>query len=319
MEVTLSNGSDPGWDGFVWEASGGTIFHTLRFLGYHPPGRFEYLDLSVKDAGSFVCVLPGGKVGGGGPKTYASPLGASFGGYVFADHGDLEAVCEAMRVSSEYLRGLGFRAVEITPPPACYFRSGYDALGFAMTSSGFRLVSREATAVVPLETVELAKMPPVVRRNVRKAGQSGVAVRTGRDIVPFHEVLSTNLAAKGAAPTHTVEELETLFELFPHRLQLFEAWLGSRIVGGCLTMLCNSRTALAFYICDDPDLRHFRVTESVLHSAVAWFKGQGYKYLDLGTISIDGKVNWGLARFKSKFMAETFVREKYVLSLEERP
>jgi hypothetical protein len=46
-------------------------------------------------------------------------------------------------------------------------------------------------------------------------------------------------------------------------------------------------------------------------------KERGFTYLDLGTISIDGQVNWGLARFKSKFAPRTYVREKYILEMEE--
>jgi lipid II:glycine glycyltransferase (peptidoglycan interpeptide bridge formation enzyme) len=98
---------------------------------------------------------------------------------------------------------------------------------------------------------------------------------------------------------------------------LFEGRLDGRMVGGCLCFACNDRAALAFYICDDPEARQYRVVEGVLYSCIMWLKERGFAYLDLGTISIDGEVNWGLARFKSKFMARTQVREKYVLEIEE--
>jgi hypothetical protein len=316
MEVVRIEGLDPEWDRFVWDSPGGTIFHTLRFLDYHPPGRFDFVHLALKDQGRLICVIPGGSVVRRGRNHYRSPVGASFGGFVFADDVDLQTVFEAIGAFTDYARASGFEAIEIDLAPACYFRYGVAALGFAMTSSGFRMLAREATAVVPLGGVELPALAPALRRNVRKARQSGVSVRTGGDIKAFHDILTANLAAKGAAPTHTVAELERLLYLLPERIRLFEAWLNNRVVGGCLCLMCNSRAALAFYICDDPDLREFRITECVLHSAVAWFKGQGYGYLDLGTISTDGEVNWGLARFKSKFMAETYVREKYLLAFE---
>jgi hypothetical protein len=316
MEVIPAEGTDPEWDGFVWASPGGTIFHTLRFLGYHPPGRFDFIHLAVKEDGRLICVIPGGCITVEGRRHYRSPLGASFGGFVFAGDLDLDVMFEAVRTVTDYTRMAGFAGVEIDLPPACYFDSGIEALGFATTSSGFLLRAREATAVVPLAQVNLGELPAGLRRNVRKARQAGIAVRTGRNIAAFHQILTVNLATKGATPTHSVAELERLVDLFPERVQLFEAWLGNRLVGGCLSLICNKRAALAFYICDDPERRQFRITECVLHSAIAWFKGQGYRYLDLGTISIDGQVNWGLARFKAKFMAETYVREKYILTFE---
>jgi hypothetical protein len=44
-------------------------------------------------------------------------------------------------------------------------------------------------------------------------------------------------------------------------------------------------------------------------------KEAGYRYLEMGTVSIDGEVNWGLVRFKSKFGARPYLRERYVKHL----
>jgi hypothetical protein len=186
-----------------------------------------------------------------------------------------------------------------------------------MLSSGFRLVSREATVVVGLESFALADLAPAVRRNLRKAEASGVKVEPGGDIGGFFGLLTANLDAKGAAPTHTAEELEHLMGLFPDRAIVFEGRLDGRLVGGCLCLVCNERTGLAFYICDDPAARQYRVVEAVLYNCMIRLKERGFTYLDLGTISIDGQVNWGLARFKSKFAPRTYVREKYILEMEE--
>jgi hypothetical protein len=317
MEVVRIEGLDPEWDRFVRDSPGGTIFHTLKFLGYHPSSRFDFVNLAVREGDRFVCVIPGGTGEMKGQSYYRSPVGASFGGFVFADDRDLKTMFEVLDSFKAYLKQSGFAGAEITLPPLCYSRSEDQALAFTMLSSGFRLVSREATAVVRLEAVNLDGLAPALRRNVRKAEASGVTVKPGRSIGAFFDILEANLAAKGATPTHTAEELEYLMGLFPDRAMLFEGRLEDRVVGGCLCLVCNERTALAFYICDDPDSRQYRVAEGVLYSCMMRLKERGYAYLDLGTISIDGHINWGLARFKSKFMARTYVREKYILEIEE--
>ncbi len=317
MEILRIEGLDPDWDRFVWNSPGGTIFHTLRFLGYHPPSRFDFVNLAARQGDRLVCAIPGGREKVSGRSYYRSPVGASFGGFVFADDRDLETMIEALGGFKVYMRQSGFAGAEIALPPPCYSRSEDHALAFAMLASGFRLVSREATAVVPLEAVALDGLAPALRRNVRKAEASGVTVEPGRNIGAFFDILKANLAAKGAVPTHTAEELERLMALFPDRAMLFEGRLGDRVVGGCFCLVCNERTALAFYICDDPGSRQYRVAEAVLYNCIVWLKEHGCAYLDLGTISIDGKVNWGLARFKSKFMTRTYVREKYALEIEE--
>ena len=317
MEVVRIEGLDPEWDRLVWDSPGGTIFHTLKFLGYHPASRYEFANLAVREDGRLVCVIPGGVGEVDGRRYYRSPVGASFGGFVFADDRDLETMFKALEAFKVYLGQSGLAGAEMVLPPSCYSRSENCALGFALLSAGFTLASREATAVVPLETVNAGGLAPALRRNIRKADASGLTVKPGGDVDAFFDILKANLADKGTAPTHSAGELRSLMDLFPDRVMLFEGRLDGRMAGGCLCFACNDRTALAFYICDDPESRRHRVVEGVLYNCIMWFKQHGYAYLDLGTISIDGQVNWGLARFKSKFMARTQVREKYVLEIGE--
>jgi hypothetical protein len=318
MEISRIEGPDPHWDRFVGDSPGGTIFHTLRFLGYHAPSKFEFVNLAIKQEGRLVCVIPGGREIVRGGAYYRSPVGASFGGFVFADDDDLRTMFEAIDTFKAFLERSGFAGAEIWLPPQCYSRSEDYALAFAMTSSGFQVASREATAVVGLTDMSEDGLPSALRRNVRKAEASGVKVERGGDVEAFFDILEANLAAKGATPTHTAEELESLMGMFPDEVVLFEGRLRDRMVGGCLCLICNDRTALAFYICDDPERRQYRVVEAVLHGCMAWLRDRGCAYLDLGTISIDGRVNWGLARFKAKFMSRTYVREKYILRFGER-
>jgi lipid II:glycine glycyltransferase (peptidoglycan interpeptide bridge formation enzyme) len=269
----------------------------------------------VKGAGKLVCVIPGGRLNVDGRVRYRSPVGASFGGFVFGGDRDLKTMFDAIGAFRRHSEQAGFSAAEITLPPQCYSRFGDQELEFAMQASGFGLVSREATSVVSLLTMEPDRFAPGLRRNLRQAERAGVEVRLGANISRFHSILTTNLAAKGAAPTHTAGELEKLLDLFPDRMLLFEGWLKDRMVGGCLCLACNEMAALAFYICDDPDFREFRVADRIIHDCLLWLKQRGYRYLDLGTISISGQVNWGLARFKAKFGGKTFVRATYLIEM----
>jgi lipid II:glycine glycyltransferase (peptidoglycan interpeptide bridge formation enzyme) len=148
---------------------------------------------------------------------------------------------------------------------------------------------------------------------MRRADSAGVEVSAGGDLGPFYEVLKKNLSAKGAVPTHSLSELEDLFALFPDRMKLFEARLEGHVIGGVLIMLCNPRTALAFYVCVDPERKQLRVAERTLYECVEWLIELGYEHLDLGTVSIGGKVNWGLLEFKSKFLSRLYVRDLYSL------
>jgi len=313
MDIRNVEGIDESWDDYVWKSPGGTIFHTTRFLSYHPAARFEFMKLAVSEGDELVCVLPGGRVSTGDGSIFRSPVGASFGGPIFSDDDDLETIGGALDCLSLHLREQGLVGADIELPPPCYRPGRSQALAFMLSSAGYRLVAREATSVIPLRVVHSEGLRPKVKRDMRRADSAGVEIAAGDDLEGFYEVLKKNLSAKGAVPTHSLSELEDLFALFPERMKLFEARLDGRVIGGCFIMLCNPRTALAFYVCVDPDRKQLRVAERTLYECVEWLIELGYEHLDLGTVSIGGKVNWGLLEFKNKFLSRLYVRDLYSL------
>jgi hypothetical protein len=321
MQISPVERSDEHWDRFVWESPGGTIFSTLQFLSYHPAGRLDLLNLAVREGKDLVAVVAGGRVveepqgGPAGAAWFRSPVGASFGGPVLRDDSDLKEAVEVVDALTTGLRQMGMSGVEMVLPPACYSKNPDRALAFALGRAGYHLAACDATSVVDLEAVGEEDLDPALLRNLKKAERGGVLVHATTDLGKFYGILTAALAAKGAQPTHSLAELESLFEMFPDRLTLLEATVEDRTVGGCLVVMCNSRVALAFYICDDRDHGHLRVSEAAIHAAMNLLKRTGYRYFDLGTVSRGGDVNWGLVRFKSKFGATTMVREHYRLRL----
>lgn len=226
---------------------------------------------------------------------------------------------DVARAMHSNLARSGYDAVEMILPPSCYYSHGDENVRYLMTAAGYRLFTRDATSVVPLDTFEGEPVHDVLARNLRRADRGGLEVEMARegDIDAFYRVLVKNLAAKGLEPTHSLEELKYLMNAFPDRVVCFEARAGGEVVGGCLVMLCSERVGLAFYICDDPDTRPLPVAEGSLYRAVLWLKEKGVAFFDLGTVSRGADINWGLVQFKSKFGSRTYVREHYRLDLAE--
>lgn len=310
--VELDAGSR--WDDFVRASINGTLFHTLRFLGYHPEKRFEFINLGFVDDGDLVCVIPGGRVKGESGYRFRSPVGASFGGHVLAQS-DLKVIEEVMGTFQAWLVSEGFSGCELVLPPPCYWKRWDEALEFALISAGYHLVSMDATAVVDLSSFERSELKPVLQRNLRKAEKSGVTIRTSGDPTAFYDVLLRSLAIKGAHPTHSLDEIRRLINLFHDEIVLFEAVIDGQSVGGCLIFRCNAACALAFYICDDPEFRSVRVTDLLLFESSRWLKAQGQRYFDLGTVSFGAEVNWGLLRFKAKMAGLIQTRRHYEITL----
>lgn len=315
MEILHVDGYCDRWDSFVDTSVNGTIFHTLRFLSYHSPGKFDFFNLMVNRAGRVLAVIPGAKALRGKDLIFRSPAGASFGGLVIGEGMDLDQIWGVVDLVVDHLRNQGISVIDLEMPPICYWKKWDRAIDFTLLQFGFRHIGSEATAVIDLDDFDLSRLDSCLVRNLRKAESGGIRVEQSRDLACFYNLLASCLRAKGAIPTHSLEDLEKLSHLLGDKMVLFQAFLDTRAVGGVLVFKCNQVCSLAFYICDDAQFRPMRVVEKLLYEVALALRNQNYRYLDLGTVSIEGKPNWGLLRFKRKFGARIYTRDRYKLSM----
>ena len=78
MNIQLYNNDDDEWDKFVETSYNGTIYHTRKFINYHPKERFIDKSSMIYDNNKLICVIP---VCNNGDK-YFSHLGTTYGGPV---------------------------------------------------------------------------------------------------------------------------------------------------------------------------------------------------------------------------------------------
>src|SRR5262245_26197700 len=73
----------PAWEQFLTSSSNGTLFHSLDFLAYHSPERFEIHHLMFERSGKLLALLPAAVVSEpSGRRILKSPYGGSVGGFV---------------------------------------------------------------------------------------------------------------------------------------------------------------------------------------------------------------------------------------------
>ena len=299
------------WEDFVAQANNGTIFHELKFLGYHPPGRFKDHHLIIKDRSNMIAAFPAVEDN----KTIISHQGASYGGFVFKDDLGIHTIYLMVEHTVEYLKKQGYEKIILTQPPLIYYRTPHQYLDFALIKNGFQYLKREVTAVIPLDAAEpLATFHGDARRSTKKAIREGVQVMISEDYARFYDILKHNLGMRhNVTPTHSLSELMKLQKIFPERIQLFGAYMKDKLLGGIVTFEANPQVLLAFYISHDDKYQNYRPVNLLFYEVIKWARSQGFKYLDLGTFTLNMDPNWGLGRFKENFSARGFLRDTYEL------
>jgi len=315
MGVTLRRATESdrrAWRDFVLRSNNGTVFHLPEFLDYHPAGRFDNHHLIADCGAGIESVIPGAITVRPDGAWFRSYPGASYGGPVLDDSASLSDTERLVDALLEYCGDAGFRGVEMTPPPAVYSRRPHDYLEFALVKRGFTYPKRELTAVIDLtrlgEELTLGFRSSALR-GVRKARNSGVEVEENPDFSLFYPVLEANLQERhGVRPTHTLDELERLSALLPGSIRQFVAVKDGVVMAGMVMFHCNPRVTLAFYISHDTEHQALRPVNLVYMEVIRWAKSMGYRYLDLGTFTLNMDVNHGLCRFKESFSARGIFR-----------
>jgi lipid II:glycine glycyltransferase (peptidoglycan interpeptide bridge formation enzyme) len=203
----------------------------------------------------------------------------------------------------------------LTQPPLIYYRNPDQYIDFALMKNEFHYLKREVTAVIPLNTAEpLPTFHGDARRSTKKALREGVQVILTDDYARFYDILKHNLSMRhNVTPTHSLDELNKLKKIFPERIFLFGAHINEKMIGGMVVFVTNPNVLLAFYISHDEKYQTYRPVNLLFYEVIRWGRNQGYKYLDLGTFTLNMTPNWGLGRFKENFAARGFLRDTFQL------
>ena len=308
------------WDLFVPKTNNGTIFHLRSFLNYHPKSRFNDHSVMVKKKGSLFSLLPAAEQVLKGKKTLVSHPGATVGSFTLPENLSIADSFGLVKKLIEYAKNEKFQCIRISLPPNLYQRRLSNYMEYSFFKFGFVYAKREVTSILFLEeTIEKTKMKfrPSHLRAVRKAIDKNIVVKQSKNIGAFYAILKNNLEIRhGVSPTHTLEELMNLFNLFPDKIRLFAAFYDELMIAGVVTFQINQRVLLAFYISHDERYSDLRAVNILFYNIFEWAIKSKFKVFDFGIFTVNGEPNMGLGRFKENFGASGIFRDTIELNLD---
>jgi hypothetical protein len=310
------------WEGFVGSSVNGTFMQERKFLGYHPSDKFSDHSLIFMEDKRIIAVLPAAVVQQEDKRILYSHPGASHGGLIIKSSLSTKKCLELVSALVEYCTMTGFDYIRLKPVPRVYHSELSDQLDFALRFSGFEIEYIELATALELKKGEEHFLKQVMSstafRNYQKAQKSGLSVIEDADINDFWPVLENKLElSHNAKPTHTLEEIKHLKELYPDRIKLFAAYKGEILTAGVLVFLLNERVINCFYIAHDNQYQQMRPLNLVFGYLMEWGRKNSFSYLDWG-ISTEEKgssVNTGLFHFKEGFGGHGVLRESYLYAV----
>lgn len=319
ITVKRFNNNSPAWDNFVSSANNGTLFHTRRFLNYHHEGRFNDHSLEFFKKGKLVGVFPAAIIETENSRILVSHPGASVGSFAVPEDLTFADALEMVEQLIEYSKSENFNGIKLTQPPTIYSKRLSHYIDFALQKNGFMYVKREISSILFLEKSideNLTKFKSTHRTAVRKAEKSGVIVKQTDDFASFYEILEKNLSIRhDVKPTHSLDELLHLKEIFPQKINLFGAYIEGKMVAGVVNFIATENVVLAFYISHDEAYQEVRPTNLLFYEIFEWAIQKKFSVFDFGIFTVNEKPNFGLARFKENFGASGQFRDTLEIKL----
>ncbi|MDP8241356.1 MAG: GNAT family N-acetyltransferase [Candidatus Hatepunaea meridiana] len=318
--IEIDSSPDPvEWEDFLPSAVNATIFHSQRFLAYHPLDRFKQHWIGFRQKGNLIGIFVGAELDESGEKVLVSHPGASYGGPAWSRKLRYHQLENLITSLVDYARDRGFKQIKMTPPPIIYNRDNDQSLDFALKRNGFNIIRNELTQAVRLDFDEAKLLDSFVNKTrtaYRKAVKEELVFRvitnpTAVEFDRFWEILVENRQGLGVVPAHSRHEIERLHNLIPDELMLAVIEHKGRIVTTIWNFICNKYTVLEFYMAHEASAQILRPVPFITYHTLLWAKKQGFKWLDFGISSIWGDPTWGLLKFKENFNARHFLRLTY--------
>ncbi len=312
------------WESFWKTAVNGTLFHSLKFLSYHPKDRFNSHHLVFRRKNNLAGILAAAIIDEkDGSRSLVSHPGASYGGPAWSkdlQYRHLEAIIAAL---ARHAKTEKLDRIILTPPPIIYNRYPDQSLHFALIRNDFKIIRTELTQAVGLDFEEDRLLDAFVnktRNAYRRAAKLGLAFRiiespTQAELDRFWEILVENRAGLGVVPAHSLEEIKRLHQLVPENLMMAVIEQDGKIISEIWNFLCNGHCVLEFYMAHQEPYQKLKPVPFLTYHSLLWAKRMGFKYFDFGISSIWGDPTWGLLRFKENFNAKHYLRQTYQVEL----
>lgn len=299
------------WNRFVDRSKNGTFLCKRDYMEYHAD-RFTDYSLMITRKNKLYALLPACADG----KTISSHAGLTYAGLILDNDARVEEVLRLFDSLIDYLRGEGFDKFVYKPAPHIYHVVPAEEDLYALFRHDARLTVRNVSAVSSLGCqLPLTSMR---RSALNRSRRNGVIASLSADYADFWALLTANLADRfGAAPTHSLEEIERLSRLFPENILLYTALgKGGELLAGAVVYV-TATVAHTQYLSASPEGRSVGALDAVIYQITKDYGKENVRYIDFGTSNENGGryLNEGLIYQKQGFGARAVCYDTYTLTL----
>ena len=200
-----------------------------------------------------------------------------------------------------YASGKNALSLEIQLPPECYAGAEKDWLMPLLEEAGFQIVWTDLNFHLPVDGPIRRHLHRSERWKLNKSERLGFAFhRVLRpDWLQVHAFILASRIRKGYSLSMTPDELRESAAKFPGRYRVWQVLSpANELAAIAVSIDVSSEIEYVFYTADDPVFRKWSPVVMLIAGIYEAALAEKKQILDLGTASLKGMINPGLAAFK---------------------
>ena len=198
------------------------------------------------------------------------------------------------------LKEQGIRFLRISQAPSQYFSQ--EKINAALEDLKYTIKANRKYQLIPvLKEVLNERMRLMEQRRIRKCLKAGFTFRAVKvkNLLSVYSVLN-DWRTKSAKPLSMEwSELAMARKQSPEAYLPFGIFDGNKLVAASIAIRVSKDVLYHFYPGHDPDYNNFSPMVMLVDEMHSWCYQNDFKFLDLGTSYVSGKMSQSLFRFKS--------------------
>ena len=303
------------WEKFISHSNNGTIFQKQAFLQYHIKRKFVDGSLIIKNKSTIVAVVPAAIKEN---ILYSHP-GSSYGGIVLSHNLDFKMIHDILKVIDEYCIAQKYKALFLINSPSIYQKKSDQSLDYLLQWNGFKQTELYISHAVDMSKTSdiLSLLTKRKRRYINNNQElNSLTFEEEAYLDEFYDILIASKKKYNTTPTHSLDELIKLKDMFPQQIKLLVTRNENKIIGGSLIFFTNDNVALVFYNTILEEYRESQIAMLQLYKCMEIAKKYNLHWIDFGVSHTPEEENplapkFSLIHFKEQFNAKGVLRIAY--------
>jgi len=217
------------------------------------------------------------------------------GGFCFFGENQRKIIQEIQQLETE-LHKHDVNKLKVTTTPEYY--PGHITKD-VMLAAGFQEEVSEISHFISIENNKWThRLHPMEKRILKK--RTDFTISPDQNLEEVHEFIAQCRIAQGLTISIELEIFLNLFETFPSAYKIFSARKHGKLISAVVTVAATDQIAYYFLPATDPAHKTGSPMVHLINYICEWYQQQGFKLLDLGISSEQGKPQTSLITFKER-------------------